>query len=87
MEEEMIDLHYSLVIEATPEPDFFGFFSPDLEGFTGIGHSVEGCLYKARWRMKEHVQVLEELGLPIPPPNPDPIVTIRNQQEAPAAVA
>lgn len=33
----MIDLPYSLVIEATEEPDYFGFYSPDLEGFTGIG--------------------------------------------------
>ena len=36
----MIGLPYSLVIEATEEPDFFGFYSPDLEGFSGIGHSV-----------------------------------------------
>ena len=41
----MIDLKYSLVIEATKDPMFFGFYSPDLEGFTGIGHSVEDCLY------------------------------------------
>ncbi len=33
----MITLPYSLVIEATEEPDFFGFYSPDVEGFTGIG--------------------------------------------------
>ena len=36
----MIDLKYSLVIEATADPTFFGFFSPDLEGFTGIGPAV-----------------------------------------------
>src|SRR5688572_26288979 len=35
----MIDLKYSLVIEATEDPNFFGFYSPELEGFTGIGHS------------------------------------------------
>jgi len=35
----MIDLKYSLVIEATDDPTFFGFYSPDLEGFTGVGHS------------------------------------------------
>ena len=34
----MIDLQYSLVIEATDDPSFFGFYSPDLEGFTGVGH-------------------------------------------------
>jgi hypothetical protein len=33
----MIELDYSLIIEATGEPDFFGFYSPDLEGFTGKG--------------------------------------------------
>jgi hypothetical protein len=49
----MIDLPYSLMIEGTDEPDFFGFFSPELHGFTGIGHSVEDCLYKAKWGMKE----------------------------------
>ena len=36
-----------LDVEATQESDYFGFYSPDLEGFTGIGHSVEDCLYKA----------------------------------------
>ena len=36
----MIELEYSLVIEATDEPDYFRFYSPDLEGFTGIGHSI-----------------------------------------------
>ena len=56
----MIDLPYSLIIEATEEPDFFGFYSTDLEGFSGIGHSVEDCLFKARWGMKEHVELLKE---------------------------
>ncbi|MFH1991203.1 MAG: hypothetical protein ABIK98_02190 [Pseudomonadota bacterium] len=42
---------YLLVIEATEEPDYFGFYSPDLEGFTGIGHSGEDCLFKAKWGM------------------------------------
>ena len=44
----MIDIKYLLVIEATDDPMFFGFYSPDLEGFTGIGHSIEDCVYQAR---------------------------------------
>jgi predicted RNase H-like HicB family nuclease len=80
----MIDLPYSLVIEATSEPDFFGFYSPELEGFSGIGHSVEDCLYKARWGMKEHVELLQEQHLPVPPPNADPTVTIRNEERGSA---
>jgi predicted RNase H-like HicB family nuclease len=63
----MIEWGYSLVIEATEEPDYFGFYSPDLEGFTGIGHSIEDCIYKAKWGMIEHINLLKEKGLPIPP--------------------
>ncbi len=74
----MIDLKYSLVIEATEDPSFFGFYSPDLEGFTGIGHSVEDCLYQAKWAMEEHVAVMKQEGLSIPPPNPNPTVIIQN---------
>jgi predicted RNase H-like HicB family nuclease len=74
----MIDLKYSLVIEATEDPGFFGFYSPDLEGFTGVGHSVEDCLYQAKWAMDEHVSVLKQEGLPVPPANPNPTVIIQN---------
>jgi predicted RNase H-like HicB family nuclease len=81
----MIDLPYSLVIEATEEHDFFGFYSPDLEGFTGVGHSVEDCLYQARWGMEEFVQVLNEQNLPVPPRNTDPTVLVRNQKRSPAS--
>ena len=78
----MIDLKYSLVIEATDDPNFFGFYSPDLEGFTGVGHSIEDCLYKAKWGIEEHVGVLREMGLPVPEPNPDPTVVIQNESRA-----
>jgi len=81
----MIDLPYSLVIEATDEADYFGFYSPDLEGFTGIGHSVEDCLYKAKWGMKEHVALLREQGLTVPFPNPNPKIIIQNAQTLAAA--
>lgn len=74
----MIDLTYSLIIEATEEPDYFGFYSTELEGFTGIGHSVEDCIYQARWGMKEHVALLEEQGLLVPPVNPDPKIIVHN---------
>lgn len=77
----MIDLPYSLIIEATEEPDYFGFYSTDLQGFTGIGHSVEDCIYKARWGMKEHVALLREQGLPVPPVNPDPKIVIENEKK------
>jgi predicted RNase H-like HicB family nuclease len=76
----VIDLKYSLVIEATKDPTFFGFYSPDLEGFTGIGHSIEDCLYQAKWGMEEHIGLLKEQSLPVPKENPDPKITIQNQE-------
>ena len=76
----MIDLQYSLIIEATTEPDFFTFYSPDLEGFSGVGHSIEDCVYKAKWGMIEHINLLNDRKLPVPPNNPDPQIVIQNDR-------
>jgi len=81
----MLELQYSLIIEATEEPDFFGFYSPDLEGFTGVGHSVEDCLFKAKWGMIEHVNLLKERGLPVPRKSPEPKIIIQNERKLVAA--
>ena len=77
----MIDLPYSLIIEATKEPDYFGFYSPELEGFTGIGHSIEDCVYKAKWGMREHVKLLKEQGLPVPPIVKNPKIIVQNEDK------
>ena len=77
----MMDSPYSLIIEATEEPDYFGFFSPDLEGFTGIGHSIEDCVYKAKWGMKEHMELLKERGLPVPSRVKSPKIIVQNEDE------
>ena len=76
----MIELDYSLVVEATEEPDYFGFYFPDLQGLTGVGHSIEDCIYKAKRGMKEHLKLLKEQGLPIPPKNSNPNIVIQNAQ-------
>jgi len=77
----MTELPYSLIIEATDEPDYFGFYSTDPEGFTGMGHSVEDCLFKAKWEMREHVTLLREQGLAVPHENPEPEIIIRNEKK------
>ena len=77
----MIELEFSLIIEVTDEPDYFNFYSPDLEGFTGIGHSIEDCIYEAKWGMKDHVNLLKEKGLPVPPKNSDPKIIIQNEKK------
>lgn len=77
----MLGLKFSLVIEATADPTFFGFYSPTLEGFTGIGHSIEDCLYQARWGMEEHLALLKEHGLPVPQADANPTVLIQNEEQ------
>ena len=76
----MLDLSYSLTIEATDDPTFFAFYSEDLPGFTGVGHSVEDCLYRARHGMAEHVETLREQNLPVPPEPPRCRVVIQNPE-------
>ena len=46
-----------------------------------MGHSVEDCIYKAKWGMKEHVDLLEQQGLPVPPTNPEPQIVIQNEKK------
>lgn len=74
----MTKLMYSLVIEATEDPTFFCFYSPDLLGFTGVGNSVEDCISQCEEAMAEHVSLLKADGLPVPPTNPDPVVTVQD---------
>ena len=81
----MIELPYSLVIEATKEPDFFTFYSPGLEGFSGVGHSIEDCIYKAKLGMLEHMDLLKDKRLPVPLKNPDPKIVIQNDRNLLAA--
>jgi predicted RNase H-like HicB family nuclease len=78
----MSDLTHSLVIEATEDSVFFGFYSPDLPRFSGVGHSVEDCLCQAKWAMEEHVTLLRQEGLPVPDPNPNPTVLVQNDPRA-----
>lgn len=76
----MIALKYSLVIEATSDPRFFGFYSPDLPGFTGTGTSLDDCVERARAGMDEHVAMLAEQGMPVPAPSPEPTIVVQNQR-------
>ena len=77
----MITLPYSLIIEATDDADFFGFYSPDLEGFTGVGHSIEDCVYKARSGMADHVETMRQREFPVPATNPNPTIVIQNERK------
>ncbi len=47
----MIDLKYSLTIEATEEPDYFGFLFTGLDRFCG------------HWSFRRRLSVSSEMGL------------------------
>jgi predicted RNase H-like HicB family nuclease len=74
----MIGLKYSLVIEATEDPSFFCFYSPDLPGFSGVGHSIEDCVYKGRWGMEEHTGLMAASGMTAPKPRRRPRIVIQD---------
>jgi len=38
-------------------------------------------LYKAKWGMKEHVELLKEQGLTVPSENPSPKIIIQNEKD------
>lgn len=43
--------------------------------------SFEDYIYKAKWGMKEHIKLLKEGDLPIPPKSKNPRIVIRNEDE------
>ena len=77
----MIDLPYSLVIEATEDPNFFCFYSDELDIFTGVGYSIEDCIKKAKIGMEEHLKVLKEFNKTIPPKSKNPAILIFNEEK------
>jgi len=77
----MLNLRYSLTIEATEDPKFFCFFSEEIQGFTGTGKSVDDCLKRASRGMRDHVALLKQAGLAAPKVNPNPRVVILNSKE------
>lgn len=72
----------SLVIEATEDPTFFTFYSPGLEGFIGVGHSIEDCIYQAKWGMEEFISILKEKNIPVPKRDPNPTIKIENAKKS-----
>jgi len=75
----MVDLKYSLVIEKTSDPKFFGFYSPDLTGFTGTGRSIEDCVCRAKEGMEEFITFLREEGFAVPPESESPQIVIQDR--------
>ena len=52
----------------------------------GSFHSVEDCIYQAKWGMEEHVGLLRERGILVPEANPNPTDTVQNANRVEAAM-
>ncbi len=78
----MLDLRYSLIIEATEDPNFSGFSPRTSKGSQESVIRSETPLDKARLGMEEHVELLREQGLPVPPRVARPTVLIQCEVQA-----
>ena len=65
--ENMAPQPYSIVIEPTEDPLFFGVYIPDLPGCTTTATSLSAAVVEASVSIEEHVALLTEMGKPIPP--------------------
>lgn len=63
----LFGLSYSIIIEKTEDPNFFGVVVPDILGCTTTGRSIQECIHKAREAIELHLQYLQEEGLSLPP--------------------
>ncbi len=77
----MLDLKYNIIIEATKDPQYFGYFSPDLPGFTGGGISIPSILEELNLAIEEHLEVMRENGHIPPKPTFNPQIVIKNETE------
>ena len=75
----MIDLKYSLVIEATNDPTFL-VFTRRISKVLLASVTLLKTASQARWGMEEHLELLKKQSLPIPNENPDPKIVIQNQE-------
>lgn len=57
---------YTIILE--PSADGYGAHSPDVPGCVAVGDTREECLLLMQEALKEHVEMLIELGKPVPEP-------------------
>jgi predicted RNase H-like HicB family nuclease len=63
----MIPVQYTVIIEPADDGTF-SVYVPDLPGCVSTGRSREEAIESIREAIAGHVQLLRELGEPVPPP-------------------
>jgi len=73
-----MNLKYNIIIEATGDPNYFGYYSPDIPRFTGRGNSIPSLIDELEETIKEHLDVMRENGRKIPAIKANPKIIIQN---------
>jgi hypothetical protein len=81
----MITLPYSLIIEATEDPDFLAFIPPIWKDSpeSVIRSKIVSIKRVGEWQITH--QMLRDQGLSVPAPNPNPTIVIQNEAKLQAA--
>ncbi|MBI1291188.1 hypothetical protein GC173_08070 [bacterium] len=77
----MTNFPYTIVIEPTEDPGFFGFFSPDLPGYTGCATSFNEAVIDAINGISEYIDFLRAEGIDVPPPNPAACIRLATSED------
>jgi hypothetical protein len=75
----MIDVKYSLVVQATDDSSR-STHRNSRDSVAWVTLSRTACIRRARWGMREHVELLLQCGLPVPSENDNPTVIVHNRQ-------
>lgn len=63
-------LKWDLVVESTNDPHLWGFTSPELDGYTGVGDSLIDAIERGMNDMGEYAEFMGKCGIKVPPVNP-----------------
>jgi len=69
-------LRYTIVIEPTDDPKFFGVYVPDLPGCTSTATNVDEAIQEGIEAIEEHVALLKEFDKPVPPETFRPVIKV-----------
>lgn len=75
----MLNLRYSIIVEATEDPNFFGVHCPALDRYgacTAAGSTLDEAVQNGRLAIEEFVLELQVMGITPPPADTYPTVRV-----------
>ena len=72
-------MKYSIVIEATSDPEYYGVYCPDFDSVgacTASGRTIDEAICNGREAIREMLIALRAMGVSPPAPNPNAYVRV-----------